>query len=96
MEGASDAPADAASTAVGDLVEFLCRALASEPDAVTVEEVDEGSDLVIEVSVAGGDLGRLIGRGGRVANAIRTVAKAAARAGGERRVLVEFVEDDDQ
>jgi hypothetical protein len=93
MEGGSKAAAGAPATAAGDLVDYVCRALASEPDAVTVEEVDEGSELVIEVSVAGGDLGRLIGRGGRVANAIRTVAKAAARAGGERRVLVEFVED---
>jgi predicted RNA-binding protein YlqC (UPF0109 family) len=94
MEGGGEAPASASATAVGDLVEFLCRALAEDPDSVTVEEMDEGSDLVIEVSVEGDDLGRLIGRGGRVANAIRTVAKAAARAGGgERRVLVEFVDD---
>jgi uncharacterized protein len=80
-------------TAARDLVEFLCRALASDPDSVTVEEVDDDGGVVIEVSVEDGDLGRLIGRGGRVANAIRTVAKAAARASGERRVLVEFVED---
>jgi predicted RNA-binding protein YlqC (UPF0109 family) len=94
MESGGEASASANATAVGDLVEFLCRALAEDPDAVTVEEIDEGSDLIIEVSVEGGDLGRLIGRGGRVANAIRTVAKASARAsGGERRVLVEFVED---
>jgi uncharacterized protein len=78
---------------VRDLVEFLCRALAAEPDAVRVEEVEEGGGLVLEVSVEGDDLGRLIGRGGRVANAIRTVAKAAARSAGEGRVLVEFVED---
>jgi uncharacterized protein len=94
VEGGSEAPAEAPATAAGDLVEYLCRALAAEPDAVNVEEVDEGSELVIEVSVTGGDLGRLIGRGGRVANAIRTVAKAAARTEGERRVLVEFVEDE--
>jgi uncharacterized protein len=94
MEGGGEAPAGAPATAVVDLVEYLCRALAAEPDSVTVEEVDENGDLVIEVSVEGGDLGRLIGRGGRVANAIRTVAKAAARSAGERRVLVEFVEDE--
>jgi predicted RNA-binding protein YlqC (UPF0109 family) len=80
-------------TAARDLVEFLCRALAEDPDSVTVEEVADDDGVVIEVSVDDGDLGRLIGRGGRVANAIRTVAKAAARASGERRVLVEFVED---
>ena len=81
-------------TAARDLVEFLCRALAEDPDSVTVEEVPDDGGVVIEVSVDDGDLGRLIGRGGRVANAIRTVAKAAARASGERRVLVEFVEDE--
>ncbi len=78
-----------------DLVEFICRSLVDQPDAVTVEEIDEDSDLIFEVKVEGDDLGRLIGRGGKVASAIRTVAKAAARAGAEhdRRVLVEFVED---
>jgi predicted RNA-binding protein YlqC (UPF0109 family) len=78
--------------AARDLVEYLCRALAEDPDSVRVEEVADDGGLVLEVTVDDGDLGRLIGRGGRVANAIRNVAKAAARAQGERRVLVEFVE----
>ena len=77
-----------------DLVEFICRALVDDPDGVSVEEVDEDQDLIFEVSVEGDDLGRLIGRGGKVAGAIRTVAKAAGRAvDDDRRVLVEFVED---
>ncbi len=78
-----------------DLVEFVCRSLVDDPDAVSVEEIDEDADLIFEVKVEGDDLGRLIGRGGKVAGAIRTVTKAAARAGAEhdRRVLVEFVED---
>jgi len=75
-----------------ELIEFLARALVEDPDSVQVEEVDENGDLVIEVTVGGDDLGRLIGRGGRVANAIRTVAKAASTRA-ERRVLVEFIED---
>jgi predicted RNA-binding protein YlqC (UPF0109 family) len=75
-----------------ELVEFLARALVEDPDSVQVAEVDENGDLVLEVTVGGDDLGRLIGKGGRVANAIRTVAKAAST-GAERRVLVEFVED---
>jgi predicted RNA-binding protein YlqC (UPF0109 family) len=74
-----------------ELVEFLARALVEDPDSVQVEEVEENGDLVLEVSVSGDDLGRLIGKGGRVANAIRTVAKAAS-ARAERRVLVEFLE----
>jgi predicted RNA-binding protein YlqC (UPF0109 family) len=77
-----------------DLVEFLVRALVSEPDAVRVEEIDSNGDTVYEVHVADDDLGRVIGREGRVANAIRTIAKAAAtRDGG--RVMVEIVEEDD-
>jgi uncharacterized protein len=76
-----------------DLVEFLVRALVSDPDAVRVEEIDEGDGTVLEVHVAEGDHGRVIGREGRVANAIRTVAKAAATAQDEGRVMVEIVED---
>ena len=75
-----------------ELVEFLARALVEDPDSVQVSELEENGDLVLEVTVGGDDLGRLIGKGGRVANAIRTVTKAASTRG-ERRVLVEFVED---
>jgi predicted RNA-binding protein YlqC (UPF0109 family) len=76
-----------------ELVEFLVRALVADPDAVRVEELDSNGDTVYEVHVADDDLGRVIGRDGRVANAIRTIAKAAAtREGG--RVMVEIVEDD--
>ena len=74
-----------------ELVEFLARALVEDPGSVQVEEVEEDGDLVLEISVGGDDLGRLIGKGGRVANAIRTVAKAASTRA-ERRVLVEFIE----
>jgi len=75
-----------------ELVEFLARALVEDPESVQVEEVEENGDLVLEVTVGPEDLGRLIGRGGRVANAIRTVTKAASTRSG-RRVLVEFIED---
>jgi hypothetical protein len=75
-----------------ELVEFLARALVEDPEAVQVEEVEENGDLVLEVTVGPEDLGRLIGKGGRVANAIRTVAKAASTRS-DRRVLVEFIED---
>jgi predicted RNA-binding protein YlqC (UPF0109 family) len=76
-----------------DLVEFLVRALVAEPDAVRVEEMDEDGDTVLEVHVADEDLGRVIGRDGRVANALRSIAKAAATRNGGR-VLIEIVEDD--
>jgi predicted RNA-binding protein YlqC (UPF0109 family) len=74
-----------------DLVEFLCRALVEDPDSVRVEELAENRDVVLEVTVPSDDLGRLIGKGGRVANAIRTIAKAAATRE-EVRVMVEFLE----
>jgi uncharacterized protein len=57
-----------------------------------VDEIDDDGDVVLEVHVAPDDLGRVIGRNGRVANAIRTVAKAAATRE-DRRVLVEIIED---
>ena len=61
-----------------ELLEFLVKALVEDPAAVVVEELEEDGDLVYEITVADDDLGRVIGKGGRVANAIRTIAKAAA------------------
>jgi len=77
-----------------DLVEYIARALVSDPDAVRVDELegDGEGDIVLEVHVAPDDLGRVIGRSGRVANALRSVAKAAATPRGQR-VMVEIVED---
>jgi predicted RNA-binding protein YlqC (UPF0109 family) len=75
-----------------ELVEFLVRALVDDPESVSVEELDDNGDIVLEVRVASDDLGRVIGREGRVANAIRTIAKAAATVEGGR-VMVEIVED---
>jgi len=74
-----------------ELVEFLVRALVEKPDEVEVEEFEEDGDLVLEVSVADDDLGRVIGRGGRIANAIRTVARAAG-ARDDRRVIVDILD----
>jgi len=76
---------------VRELVEFLVRALVEQPERVEVEEFEEGGDLVLEVSVAEDDLGRVIGRGGRIANAIRTVARAAG-ARDDRRVIVDILD----
>ncbi|HSS04550.1 MAG TPA: KH domain-containing protein [Solirubrobacterales bacterium] len=74
-----------------ELLEFLVRALVEDPDAVEVEELEEDGDLIYEISVAEDDLGRVIGKGGRVANAIRTVAKAAA-VRIDRRVIVDILD----
>lgn len=72
------------------LVEVLVRNLVDSPDQVQVSEIESGRALTLEVKVAQGDMGKVIGRQGRVAKAIRTVVKAAAVKDG-RRVSVEFV-----
>ena len=75
-----------------ELLEFLARGLVEEPDAVIVTEVEEvEGELVLEVEVADDDLGRVIGRGGRIANALRSVMKAAATRA-EKRVVVEILD----
>ncbi len=77
-----------------ELVEYLVRSIVESPDDVEVEEYEEEGELVLEIKVADDDLGRVIGREGRVAKAIRTIARAAG-AREDRRVSVDIVEDDD-
>jgi predicted RNA-binding protein YlqC (UPF0109 family) len=74
-----------------ELVEYLARRLVDEPDAVRVEEVERDGDTVIELYVAKDDVGKVIGRQGRIARALRTVVRASAarRSGG---TLLEIVE----
>lgn len=75
-----------------DLLEYLVRALVDEPDRVTVEQFEEDDGtVVLELAVADDDYGKIIGRGGRTANALRTVVKAAA-VKENRRVLVDIVD----
>jgi predicted RNA-binding protein YlqC (UPF0109 family) len=77
---------------VKELLEYLARALVDDPDAVRVEQFDEDDGtVVLELSVGPDDYGKVIGRGGRTANALRTVVKAAA-VKAERRVLVDIVD----
>lgn len=74
-----------------DLVHYLASNLVDEPDMVRVREIENGDSVILEVSVAQEDMGKVIGRHGRVARAIRTVTKAmAARQG--KRAMVEIVE----
>jgi len=82
----------AEAPAARSLLEALVRALVTEPDAVKVEDfAEDDGTVVLELSVAEDDYGRVIGRGGRTANALRTVVKAAA-VKDNRRVLVDIVE----
>ena len=75
-----------------ELLVYLVRQLVDEPDRVEVEEFEEDDGtLVLELSVADDDYGKVIGRGGRTAQALRAVVKAAA-VKDNRRVLVDIVE----
>ncbi len=74
-----------------DVVEVIGRALADEPDAVSVTEGDGHEGTRVELSTTGQDLGRMIGRQGRTASSIRALAELAADAEG-RRVTVDFVD----
>jgi len=72
-----------------DVVEVVARALAGRPDDVQVTELDRRGQTVIELTMAPGELGRVIGRQGRTATALRTLAAAAGELDGHR-VVVDF------
>lgn len=72
------------------LVEYLARELAEEPDLVEVDVLAGRSTITVELRVSPNDMGRVIGRGGRVANAIRTLLRTAA-GGDRRRVKLEIM-----
>jgi uncharacterized protein len=72
-----------------DVVERIAKALADHPEGVRVTETEHRGQLVVELFMAPGELGRVIGRQGRTAGAIRLLASMAAEADGQR-VSVEF------
>jgi len=78
-------------SAPADLVCFLAKKIVEEPDAVRVEELDSDGDLLLRLHVAEADRGKVIGRRGRMVQALRTLARAAG-ARSDRRVLLEIVE----
>jgi uncharacterized protein len=76
---------------VKELVEFLVRELVDEPDDVRVTEASDERGFRFSVEVAPGDMGKVIGRGGRTAKAIRSVVRAAA-ARQDAGAIVDFVD----
>jgi len=74
-----------------DVCEYLVKAVVEEPDGVEVDVNERSRGTTIEVRVAPGDMGRVIGKRGRIANAIRTVVRAAATRD-DIAVDVDFVE----
>jgi len=72
-----------------ELVEVIAKALVDHPEEVVVTERTEGKALVLEVKVADSDMGKVIGKQGRIAKAIRSVVKAAA-AKEDKKVIVDI------
>lgn len=90
-EGAAESSAEIAPTAVAVLTHIV-KALVDDPDAVTVEVDDSGRRPTLNVRVGEGELGRVIGRRGRTAASVRTVARAAA-ARDDVEIDIEFLDD---
>ncbi len=76
---------------MGHLVEVIAKGLVDNPDEVTVNEIEGNQSLIIELKVAQEDMGKVIGKQGRIAKAIRTVVKAAATKQ-NKRVVVEIIQ----
>jgi predicted RNA-binding protein YlqC (UPF0109 family) len=74
-----------------ELVEYMAKALVDDPDRVLVTEVVTGSEVILELRVGPGDMGRVIGRGGRVVNAMRALVQMTA-ARQARRAQLEIIE----
>ena len=70
-----------------ELVEVIAKALVDNPDAVSVTEKEEGEETVLELTVDSSDMGKVIGKQGRIAKAIRSVVKAAASREDKKAVL---------
>jgi uncharacterized protein len=80
------------SETMRELLEYLAQGLVDHPEDVSVEQFEEDDGtIVLELCVAEGDYGKVIGRGGRTAHALRTVVKAAATGEGQR-VLLDIVD----
>ncbi|OOM13684.1 KH domain-containing protein [Clostridium saccharobutylicum] len=73
-----------------ELVEFIAKSLVDNPDQVIVNEINREESLIFELKVAPEDMGKVIGKQGRIAKAIRTVIKAAA-VKQNKRVIVEII-----
>ena len=70
-----------------ELIEYIAKSLVDNPDEVQVREVGGGSKIRVELSVAKDDMGRVIGKGGKVANSIRTLLRVAAEKEGKQASL---------
>ena len=74
-----------------DLVEVIAKSLVDNPEEVVVTEKENGKTLVVELKVAPTDMGKVIGKQGRIAKAIRSVVKAAASRA-DKKVIVDILQ----
>ena len=74
-----------------ELVEVIAKALVDDPDSVVVNDREEKKTTILEVHVADSDMGKVIGKQGRIAKAIRSVVKAAA-AKEDKKVIVDIMD----
>ncbi len=72
---------------MNDLIESIAKQLVDDPSKVSVSEIEEGGRVRVELKVAKEDMGRVIGKGGRVANSIRVLLRVAAAREGKRATL---------
>jgi len=78
-----------------ELVEFVVKSLVDHPEEVSVYEISDRQGTVLELSVAASDMGRVIGKSGRVINAIRSLLQVAAAKQGQH-VTLELLESDER
>ena len=74
-----------------ELIEFIATSLVDDPTQVSIDQFQRGSQVILKLQVAKEDMGRVIGRGGRVANAMRVLLRVAAAQEG-RRASLDIVE----
>ncbi len=84
-------PERARCVVMKELVKVIAMALVDNPEAVEVTEKETEKSIVVELRVAPEDMGKVIGKQGRIAKAIRTVVKSAA-AGDDKKVVVEILQ----
>ena len=76
---------------MGELVEYIAKSLVDYPEQVQVNEVEGSQSLIIELKVSAEDMGKIIGKQGRIAKALRTLVKAAATKD-NKRVIIEIIQ----
>ena len=77
-------------SSLGDLVEYIAKSLVDDPSQVHISEIEGETSVIVELRCAPDDMGRVIGRGGRTANAMRTLVRVLAAKQG-KRVALEIV-----